>query len=366
MQPDFSRDVRCVLGLPFDAIKESQAESILRNAIVSRKRCFLSTPNLNFAVACTQDAAFRESVLQSDLSVADGWPIVAISKLTGARLPERVAGSNLFERIARSDRRPPIKVYFFGGPPGAARSASALLNARSGGATCVGFDEPGFGSVEDMSTTEHIDRVNASSADFVVVAIGAKKGQAWIQHNLSRISAPAISYLGAVVNFVAGTVSRAPRLIQAAHLEWLWRIGHEPSLWRRYASDGGALAKLMLTRVIPGAIDQWLAGRASAQTFKPALIEAGAGCAVLSLPGDWPAARLPELRRLLAEAATPNQPVALDLREAGRMDSAVIGALLLLYGWQSKAGLGWKVIGVSSRCRRSLRLLGAEYLLASR
>jgi hypothetical protein len=36
-----------------------------------------------------------------------------------------------------------------------------------------------------------------------VVALGAKKGQAWIEHNQSRIKAPVISHLGAVVNFTA-------------------------------------------------------------------------------------------------------------------------------------------------------------------
>lgn len=366
MRPDFSRDVYCVLGLPFDAISENEAVRHIRDAAVSRRRCFLSTPNLNFAIACASDAIFRGSVLQSDLSVADGWPIVAIAKLIGAPLPERVAGSGLFERLVESDQRLPIKVYFFGGPAGSASAACERLNSRPSGVTCVGFDEPGFGSVEDMSSPEHIGRINMSAPDFVVVAIGAKKGQAWIQHNLTHITAPVISYLGAVVNFVAGTVSRAPRWAQAARLEWLWRIMQEPALWRRYANDGFALAKLMLTRVIPCAIDHWLARRASNGARTPPSLERGNGHATLNLSGTWTASRLAELRPQLAAISESGLPVVLNLRDAGRLDSAVIGPLLLLYGWQLQSGLGWRVINPSHRCRRSLRLAGAEYLLESR
>jgi len=366
MRPDFSRDVYCILGLPFDAISESEAVRRVREAVVSRRRCFLSTPNLNFAIGCADDEGFRRSVLQSDLSVADGWPIVAIAKLIGAPLPERVAGSSLFDRLVDSDQRPPVKVYFFGGPPGSAGSACARLNARASGVTCVGFDEPGFGTAEEMSTPEHIDRINMSAADFVVVSLGAKKGQAWIQHNLTRITVPVISYLGAVINFAAGTVSRAPRWAQAARLEWLWRIIEEPALWRRYANDGFRLSKLLLTRVIPSVIDHWLARRGSGQARTPPSLERSGECVTLTMSGTWTASHLPELRPQLAAVSESGLPVVLNLRDADRLDSAVIGSLLLLHGWQLQAGLGWRVIDPSNRCRRSLRLAGADYLLESR
>jgi len=80
---------------------------------------------------------------------------------------------------------------------------------------------------------------------------GRQKGQAWIEHNRTHITVPIISHLGAVINFVAGKLSRAPVWVQRTGLEWLWRIKEEPSLWRRYASDGLVLLKLLITRVVP-------------------------------------------------------------------------------------------------------------------
>ena len=248
------RDLVCLPGLPFDRVTMDEALARIRSAVRDRRRLFLSTPNLNFLIAAQRDDAFRGSIFDSDLSVADGMPLVWVSRLIGTPLPERVTGSGLFERL-RHDPLPegtrPIRVYFFGGQPGAAEAAATNLNASPGGLVCVGFESPGFGSVDDMSGDETLARIEASGADFLIVALGAAKGQAWIQRNRGRLSVPVISHLGAVVNFAAGTVSRAPRWIQHAGLEWAWRIKEEPSLWRRYASDARAFAALFAGSVLP-------------------------------------------------------------------------------------------------------------------
>jgi N-acetylglucosaminyldiphosphoundecaprenol N-acetyl-beta-D-mannosaminyltransferase len=374
LPPDFAREVRCVLGLPFDAVSAAQAEQIMRLSITQHKtatpsqpakRCFFSTPNLNFATACMSDADFRASVLQSDLSLADGWPIVALSQLMGSALPERVSGSTLFEQLEASAQRPPMTVYFFGGPDGAAQAASARINQNAAGVRCVGFAAPGFGSVLDMSHADHLNPLNAAQPDFVVVAIGAKKGQAWIQANLVRITAPVVSYLGAVVNFTAGTVARAPQWAQAAKLEWLWRIKEEPALWRRYAADGWMLLRLLLTRVIPGAAYNRLrAPSAAALSRASAVLEQPQGKhAVLRLSGAWAHHNLSALRERLAQHAATQSAVALDLAAVSHLDSSAIALLSLLHGWQLKIGAGWEVTNASAAAQTTLRLACADYLL---
>ncbi len=250
---DFSRPVHCLLGLPFDAVDMAGAEHRLLAAKETGERCFLSTPNLNFVVACLGDEAFRESVIQSDLSVADGMPLVWVARLLGIPIRERVAGSGLFERLysAQATAERKVAVFYFGGEAGRAELACKTTNEEATGSICVGAIDPGFIPVESMSREEWIERINESGADFLVVALGARKGQAWIMRNRDRLMVPLISHLGAVVNFVAGSVSRAPVTMQRAGLEWLWRIKEEPDLWRRYFHDGLALLKLLTTRQLP-------------------------------------------------------------------------------------------------------------------
>ncbi len=127
---DFDRPLVCILGLPFDAIDVRQAVERIRDAVFNNRRCFVSTPNLNFAIAAHRDAVFRGSVLRSDLSLVDGMPLVWIARLLGLPVPGRVSGADVFEAL-QAHAGPPVSVYLFGGPPGAAaRGQSPLRRGR--------------------------------------------------------------------------------------------------------------------------------------------------------------------------------------------------------------------------------------------
>ncbi len=248
--PYANRNVHYLLGLPFDALTLDQAVARIRWAAKTNTPCFFSTPNLNFLITAQSNAAFRQSVIDSDLSLADGMPIVWLAKLVGLHLPERVAGSDVFEALRRPHDGQKIKVFFFGGPPGVAQMAAQNINGENGGLVCVGYETPGFGDLEELSTSDTLDKINNSGAEFLVVALGAVKGQAWILHNRSRLRVPVISHLGAVVNFVAGNVQRAPVWMQKSGLEWLWTIKEEPGLWSRYFTDAVALCKLVPSMLV--------------------------------------------------------------------------------------------------------------------
>lgn len=366
-RPDFSRNVHCLLGLPFDAIDMGGALRRIRQSAASRSSCFLSTPNLNFLIASQSDSTFRDSVIHSDLSVADGMPLIWMARLLGIPLAERVAGSGLFEAL-RVDAAQPLLIYFFGAPSGVAEQACMRLNAEAAGLRCVGFECPGFGSVEDMSSAASIDRINASGADFVVVALGARKGQAWIERNRSWISAPVISHLGAVVNFAAGTVSRAPPWMQRTGLEWLWRIKEEPDLWRRYFGDGLMLARLLTTRVLPLAVYlRWR--RPRGRDIERASIVTVAlpdGDSILRLRGAWTADNVDPLRAAFAALANADAGIRLDLCDVTYVDSAFIGLVMLLHGHAVRCGRYFAIEGSTERVRRLFDLNCAGFLLFPR
>ncbi len=363
MPPDFSRDVYCLLGLPFDAVDLAEAESHIRQSVEHRTPCFLSTPNLNFLIASQTDAAFRDSVINSDLSVADGMPIVWLCRLLGIPIHERVAGSTLFEKL-RQDSGKKISVYFFGGLDGVAESACKQLNNENKGISCVGFESPGFGDIEDMSADALIQRINDSKADFLVVALGARKGQAWIERNRSRLNTPVISHLGAVLNFVAGTVNRAPTWVQKIGCEWLWRIKEEPAIWKRYAQDGFHLMALMATIVVPYALFL----RRHKQKFKKsdaaiAAAETTEDSFILRLSGSWTKDNLQLLREHFRNATRNGKNIMIDMGEVTYIDSAFVGLLMLVKAAQSKCQKKMKIIKLQETTHRILHYCRAGQLL---
>lgn len=363
---DFDRDVFSLLGLPFDVIDMAGAVRRVREAARTRTRCFLTTPNVNFLIGAQRAATFRDTVINSDLCLTDGMSLVWMARLIGVRLRERVAGSDLFEALgdARTDAENRLAVYFFGGPDDVAGDACRRLNRGPGDLVCVGYQSPGFGSVEALSGEARIAEINASGADFLVVALGAVKGQAWIDRNRERITVPVVSHLGAVVNFSAGRLRRAPRWMRRCGLEWLWRIKEEPALWRRYALDGARLARLLLTRLLPYAL--WLRRRARAGVRgapATAAIRVHGDTCTVSLCGGI-AGEVPlSVRKALREAAERRTALVVDCSRCDILSPRFLGLLLMVQKHQAAAGRALRVTGASAALRRVFRWNGLEALL---
>jgi N-acetylglucosaminyldiphosphoundecaprenol N-acetyl-beta-D-mannosaminyltransferase len=362
LKPTAQRDLVCLLGLPIDVIDMPSALARVQHAVSSRQRLFLSTPNLNFLVAAQDNFEFRDSVLQSDLSVADGMSIVLLGRLLGCNLPERVTGSDMFEQLARMDNGAPIKVFFFGGQPGAGKMASDHINRTFKGIVCVGYDEAGYGDVASMSSPEIIDRINASGADFVVAALGATKGQAWLMHNRNRLQAPVLSHLGAVINFMAGNVQRSPKWLQKLGLEWVWRIIQEPMLWRRYWHDGLAFVSLLARHGIPNALAERRMKRHPEHSERVVSDTLRDHTRSLTLAGQWKQASGPTLRTVLAKGQYRH--LQIDLSQVTWMGVHALGMLTATHGrLQALGGRGVTLLHVSNGLARQIKAAGAGYLI---
>jgi N-acetylglucosaminyldiphosphoundecaprenol N-acetyl-beta-D-mannosaminyltransferase len=366
MRERFRRDVHCLLGLPFDAVDMDGAVRHVRDAATRRTPFFVSTPNLNFVVGSRTDRAFRESVICSDFSLADGMPLIWIARLLGVPIHNRIAGSSVFDQLKTGIPRR-LRIYFFGGAAGVAAAAGARLNAEQSGLICAGFESPGFGSVEEMSSEASIARINASGADCLFVSLGAKKGQAWIERNRARISVPVISHLGAVMNFTAGTVNRAPAWMQSAGAEWLWRIKEEPALWRRYFYDGLALLQLLFTKVLPLAW-HFRNYEPSAEEILTSTIERldEKDEVVILLHGPWGRNNLEPLRDCFTTATRAGKHIRIEMTDVPYVDSSFLGLLLLVYGAQIATSDGLSIGSASTKVRRIFKYSCCDFLFQSK
>ena len=108
---------------------------------------------------------------------------------------------------------------------------------------------PGFGTIEEMSSPHIIDEINSSQRGLNCSIFWRRKGPGMAASQPLAPSAAGTRQFGATINFEAGTVRRAPPMLRSTGFEWLWRIKEEPYLWRRYWNDGKALLKLLVTCV---------------------------------------------------------------------------------------------------------------------
>lgn len=362
---DLSRDVYGLLGIPIDGTGIAEVVHAIEQATRSKTTFLVSTANLNFLVASQSDNSFRETLLSSDLCTPDGMPIVWLARILGIPIRARVAGSDLYEAL--KSKHAGLKVFFFGGDEGMAEKACQTLNAETCPMKCVGSLYPGFGTIDDMSTASVIDTINEADADFLAVALGAKKGQAWLYRNQNRLRAPVRIHLGAVINFQAGAINRAPLAMQRWGLEWLWRIKEEPHLWRRYWADGLILIRLLVGRVLPlVAIKKWhsITGRDA-----PLRIEADDAAdlksVTLNINGDATVEHVGTATFAFREALGAGQDIAINCAGMQFVDARFIGLLLMLDKQLKRKHRRLTFMKVPRRIEKIFRRSGFEFLLRS-
>lgn len=360
---DFRRPAFCVYGLAFDHLTMDEVLKLSAQVFKDRTRVVLSTPNVNHAVAIQQNPAFRDSVVRCDLVVPDGMPLVWVARLLGIKA-SRVAGSNFFERLNEGEAGL-LKVFFFGGPEGIADQASSRLSRGSGAVSGVGGYYPGFGTIDEMASAQVAAKINAATPDFVVVALGAVKGQAWIDQIQPHLSAPMISHLGAVVNFMAGSIRRAPWFLQVSGMEWMWRIREEPNLWRRYYDDAKGLAALFVRSTLPLLARRCVApflprGGAASTTVQDA---PSAVAVTLRMVGTWRDKDVAKLGDVLNAITVQPRHLVIDASGLEWVDQTVVAQLIRLRGHQARLGLTLRFERPAQAFAKAMRLHCADYLL---
>ena len=366
---ELSRQVFGILGIPIDAMGMLPTLMALEAAVKNREPFLLSTPNVNFLVSSQFDKQFRESLLLSDLCPVDGMPVIWIARLLGVAIKDRVAGSDLFDTLKfadRIDRR--LSVFLFGGGSEVAARVGMALNAQSPGLKCVGTLNPGFGTIDEMSSDQIIEAINASGADILAVFLSAKKAQTWLAQNHERLRIPVRAQFGATINFEAGTIKRAPRFLRSAGFEWLWRIKEEPYLRRRYWADAQSLLRLLLTCALPLIVNSLWTRLRGVRTGGELRIELREDdqSVVVYLSGLAIAAYIEEAIRAFREALGKKKAIDVDVSGMRMLDPRFFGLLLMVRKQLRSRGQALRFIEVPTAIIRAFRWNGFEFLLANK
>ncbi len=197
--------------------------------IIQERHCkYFVTANLNYLMLTEQVPALATVNAESDLNIADGYPIVWRSRLHTEPLPGRVAGSDMIVELARLAAERGYRIFFLGAAPGVAAKAAARLQSMFPQLQVAGCYAPPFRKLEPAEHDEMLEMIRESRADILLVAFGQPKGELWIHENYQRLGTPLSIQLGASFDFLAGTARRAPEFWQAIGCEWLYRSLCEP------------------------------------------------------------------------------------------------------------------------------------------
>ena len=216
-----------ILGVRVHAVTMAETLAWIEAAVATRAPRQICTGNPEFLMAARRDREFREVLNGADLVVPDGVGLLMAARWLGARLPERVAGSDLIYRIAERAAQHGWGVYFLGAAEGVAARAAERLQSIYPGLKVAGIFA-GSPKIEDEDVI--VARLRTACPDILLVAYGAPQQDKWIARNRERLGVPVSIGMGGSFDFVAGEARRAPVWIQQLGLEWLHRMGRQP--WR--------------------------------------------------------------------------------------------------------------------------------------
>jgi N-acetylglucosaminyldiphosphoundecaprenol N-acetyl-beta-D-mannosaminyltransferase len=314
-----------LMGVSFDPLTLDQAVARIEEMVAERKPNQIVTANVDFLAQCQGDVELHRILLDAQLVVCDGTPLVWASRLLGNPLPERVAGSDLVPRLMGVAAEKKYRLFLLGSTPEANAQAVSNLTRQYPGLIVAGHYSPPFRGLLEMDHEEIAQRIRESRPDIMLVSLGCPKQEKWIAMHYRALGVPVTIGVGAVIDFLAGRFRRAPGWARAGGVEWLYRLLQEPRrLFRRYAWDLWHFGLTMLRQI-------WtlqLAGGWRRQEPRP--IE------IMTEP-DWQRIVVPErldARTLLRDAAywrkTGRRHCLLDVSDVQFVDSTGIGWLVQL------------------------------------
>jgi exopolysaccharide biosynthesis WecB/TagA/CpsF family protein len=174
------------------------------------------------------------------LALLDGAPLVnRAGDLTGRPWP-RLAGSDLIEPILDEAQKRRLRIGFLGGATGTHQALRPIMGRRWPELAVAGYWAPARSELDDPASAAALAAViREAGVDILVVCLGKPRQERWIAEYGMASGASVCLAFGAVVDFLAERVGRAPRWIAERGLEWLWRLSHEPRrLARRYLLQG--------------------------------------------------------------------------------------------------------------------------------
>lgn len=213
------------------AVNMPQLESLLaeiRDCFLNRRGFAVATLNLDHLVKLRGGGAFRRAYGAQDYVVADGAPVVWLSRL--ARNPvQLVPGSDLIDPLTRLAAREGVPVALVGSTAQALAGAAISLRQNAPGLKIATMIAPSHGfDPEGDEAADVLEQLKASGAGLTLLALGAPKQEIFAARGRAELPSMGFASIGAGLDFLAGVQTRAPRWVRRLALEWLWRAAGNP------------------------------------------------------------------------------------------------------------------------------------------
>lgn len=231
-----------LLNLKFDNLTMSQA---LDSAVALLKKKSKSTIfflNADCLYKSQHDEEYKIILNNSSLLLSDGIGLKFATKAYGIKLKDNCNGTDFSPLYMQKLAKEKKSIFLLGGHEGVPEQVKENLEKQIPGIKIVGYHHGFFKDDKKV-----VQKINASRADVVFVALGVPLQEKFISHNLDQLTPKVYLGVGSLFNFLSGRIKRAPKFIRVLKLEWFWRFLMEPQrMFKRYFIDTFKLLFIIL------------------------------------------------------------------------------------------------------------------------
>ncbi len=249
-----------LLGLPL----WTAGRAALREHLVgSEELVELHSVNAEISIQVRGDEAYRQLLASNATNIMDGEGVRRILGLKYGQLFERISGSDFTAELCALAADQGWRVFLLGASEEVSAKAATILLERHPGLGLGRFSPPferdaegrPSATVSDELTADILARIRATRPHVLLAFLGSPKQELWMKTHEGALLAAGVRIVmgaGGGLDFIAGKVKRAPKLVSSMGLEWAWRLAKQPRA--RFGRMAGRLPKylcLALCEAIP-------------------------------------------------------------------------------------------------------------------
>ena len=200
-----------------------------------KQKCVINTVNANSYCEAKKDMEFKKALISSDILLPDGISMVIAAKLLTRTVVKKIAGADIHHFLLSKANANNQKVFYLGASENTLQLITKKLQLEFPTIEVASYSPPYKTIFSEEDNAIMLLKINTFKPNVLFVGMTAPKQEKWVHAHKEKIEANIIVAIGAVFDFYAGTVKRAPQWMIAAGLEWLYRLVKEPRrMWRRY------------------------------------------------------------------------------------------------------------------------------------
>lgn len=233
-----------IFGMNFYDKNINELVGELGNIITANKKSSVFTPNVDHVINNFEDKKVFEMYSSSEYIIADGWPLVAVSKMKKKPI-FRITGVDLMDELLGLANSKGYSVFFLGATDDTLMKLKENIYARYKGIKNIGIHNGYFKNDVDV-----INKINSENFNIVFVGMGNPKQEIWIRKNIHKLNCNIMLGIGGALKIFSEEVDRAPQWVQKVGMEWFYRFLKEPKrLFSRYFIKYPKFIRILLDEI---------------------------------------------------------------------------------------------------------------------